>query len=93
MIASLRSLGVKNANGYLAGARKHTPQALVGNSLSLSITISLLTGIAYWVAMPLSIKFLSDSDISRYTLILAFLIVPLSLLEMYLNGILLGLEL
>jgi len=93
MIASFSNLGINNANGYLAGARKHTPQALVGNSLSLAMTISLLTGIVYWIAMPLSMKFFFNNNIvSRSMLTLTFLIVPLSLLEMYLNGILLGLE-
>ena len=81
MIASFSSLGVNNANGYLAGARKHTPQALVGNSLSLAMTISLLTGIVYWIAMPLSMKFFFNNNIvSRSMLTLTFLIVPLSLL-------------
>jgi O-antigen/teichoic acid export membrane protein len=92
MIAAFSSLGVSNANGYLAGARRHTPQTLLENSLSLTMTVSLLLGIAYWIALPLSMRFLSDSNVSRSMLALAFLLVPLSLLEVYLRGILLGLE-
>jgi O-antigen/teichoic acid export membrane protein len=91
VIAGFTSLGISNANGYLAGARKHTPQTLVGNSLSLSMALSLLTGIAYWIALPISTRFLSDSNVSSPMLALAFLIVPVSLLEMYFSGVLLGL--
>jgi O-antigen/teichoic acid export membrane protein len=65
---------------------------MVGNSLSFAMTLSLLTGAGYWIAMPLWMRFLSESNVSRSMLALAFLIAPLSLLEMYLSGILLGLE-
>ena len=92
MIAWFANLGIGRANGYLAGARKHTPQALVGNSLSLVAIISLLIGMAGWITMPLSLQYLSDSNINRPMLTLAFLIVPLALLEVYLEGLLLGLE-
>ena len=91
-IAWFTNLGVGRANGYLVGSKKHTPQTLIGNSLSLVAIISLLTGVACWSAMPLSLQYLSDSSINRPMLTLAFLIVPLALLEMYLEGLLLGLE-
>lgn len=91
-VAWFTNLGVGKANGYFVGAKKHTLQTLVGNSLSLVAIISLLTGAAGWVAMPLSLQYLSDSNINRSMLTLAFSIVPLSLLEMYLEGLLLGLE-
>jgi O-antigen/teichoic acid export membrane protein len=92
MFASLSSLGLSNANGYLAGARKHTPQALASNSVSVTIVLTLVTGVAYWMALPMSIEFLSDRSVDRSLLGVGFAIVPLSLLEMYLDGILLGLE-
>lgn len=86
------NLGVGRANGYLVGARKHTPQTLLGNSLSLVVIISLMIGMTGWIAMPLYLRYLSDTGINRPMLILAFLVVPLTLLEMYLEGLLLGLE-
>jgi len=92
MIAWVTNLGVGRANGYLVGARKHPLQKLVGNSLSLVVIISLLVGTAYWIVMPISLQFLSDSNITRPMLTLAFLGVPLAILEMYLEGLLLGLE-
>jgi stage V sporulation protein B len=92
MIAWVTNLGVGRANSYLVGGRKHPLQTLVGNSLSLVLIISLLVGPAYWMAMPISLRFLSDSSISRPMLALAFLGVPLALIETYLEGLLLGLE-
>lgn len=92
MIASLSSLGISNANGYLVGSRKHAVGALVGNSISLTAILTTLTGLLFWLAMPVTIRFLSESNVDKQTLGLAFLIVPLSLMEMYLNGILLGME-
>ena len=43
--------------------------------------------------MPLYLRYLWDNGINKPMLILAFLVVPLTLLEMYLEGLLLGLEL
>ncbi len=92
MIAWFINLGVGKANSYLVGAKRRTPQILAGNSLSLVAIITLLTGIAYWIAMPFSLSLLSDSNINKPMLTLAFILVPLALLEMYLEGLLLGLE-
>jgi len=91
-IAWFINLGVGWANGYLVGSKKHTPQTLVGNSLSLVVIVSLLTGTVGWIAMPFFQPFLSGSNIDRSMLTLAFLIVPLALLEICLEGLLLGLE-
>jgi len=91
-LAWFANLGVGRANGYLVSAKKRTPQTLMGNSLSLAAIIGLLAGAAGWIAMPLSLQYLSDNNITRYMLTLAFLAVPLSLLEMYLEGLLVGLE-
>jgi O-antigen/teichoic acid export membrane protein len=59
MTAFFGSLGIDKANGYLAGAKKYGPQVLLGNSIFLSVTITLLVGIAYWVAMPFTLRFLA----------------------------------
>ena len=91
MIAFFGSLGIDKANGYLTGAKKYTPQVLLGNSIFLSVTITLLIGIAFWWAMPFTLKLLPANGISRPMLYLAFLIVPFSLFEMYFQGILWGL--
>lgn len=91
-IAWFANLGVGRANSYLVGAKKYTPQTLVGNSLSLMTIITLLTGMAYWLVMPLSIRFLSAGNINASMLTWAFFVIPLALLEMYLGGLLLGLE-
>lgn len=92
MIAMFGNLGVDKANGYLAGAHKHTVQTLLNNSALLTITISLLVGIAYWAFMPLTIKLVSTGSASKPLLGLVFVAVPFGLLEMYLQGILWGQE-
>jgi len=92
MIAMFGSLGIDKANGYLVGAKKWGVQVLLGNSLFLAATISLLAGLAYWAAMPLTLNFLSAKGINQPMLKLAFAIAPLALLEMYLYGILWGLS-
>jgi len=92
MVASFASLGIDKANGYLAGTKKWSVQVLLGNSLSLAATVSLFTGVAYWIAMPLTVNFLSVKGISQLMLKLAFAIAPLALIEMYLQGILWGLN-
>lgn len=86
------NLGIGRANGYLLGANKHTLQILVGNSLSLVFIISLITGTVGWIAMPLFLQYFSNSNINISMLALASLIVPLTLFEGYLAGLLLGLE-
>jgi O-antigen/teichoic acid export membrane protein len=91
MIATFGSLGIDKANGYLAGAKKWSVQVLLGNSLSLATTIGLLIGVAYWVAMPLTLDLLSSKGIDQPIMQLAFAIAPLALIEMYLQGILWGL--
>jgi O-antigen/teichoic acid export membrane protein len=92
MIVWFVNLGVGRANSYLAGTNKHTAQTLVGNSLSLVFVSSLITGTVGWIAKPLFLQYLSDSNITRSMLTLGFLVVPLTLLEMYLQGLLQGLE-
>jgi len=52
----------------------------------------LLTGIAYWVALPITLTFLSAKGIELSVLKLTFVIVPLALAEMYLEGILWGMS-
>jgi O-antigen/teichoic acid export membrane protein len=92
MIAAFGSLGIDKANGYLAGSRKRSAQVLLGNSLSWAAMTTLVTGVAYWAAMPLTSNFLSAGGIERPVLGLAFAIVPVALIEMYLQGILWGLN-
>jgi len=86
------NLGIGRANGYLLGTKKHTLQTLMGNSVSLAALISLLVGVIGWMTMPLYLPLLSESNINWSMLCLAFLVVPPSLLESYLAGLLLGLE-
>jgi O-antigen/teichoic acid export membrane protein len=89
-IAFLGRLGIEQANGYLIGSKKQTAQSLLGNSLSLSLALTLLIGVVYWMAMPLTLAFLATDRISQPMLGLAFVLVPLSLIESYLYGILWG---
>jgi O-antigen/teichoic acid export membrane protein len=91
-IAMLGSLGVDKANGYLAGAKKHAPEALLNNAVMLTVVITLLTGIGYWVFLPYTMMAVSVDGTGRPLLILVFLAVPFSLLEAYLQGILWGQE-
>ncbi len=92
MIAALASLGIDKANGYLVGARKWDAQVLLGNSLAVALAITVFAGAVYWVAMPLTARLVLSKGIDRTILGWAFAIVPLALVEMYLQGILWGLK-
>jgi O-antigen/teichoic acid export membrane protein len=91
MIASFGSLGIDKANGYLAGADKVGAQVLLENSLFLALAISLVAGGISWLVKPLVTGLLPIQESHTHLLMLAMVIVPLSLVEMYLQGILWGL--
>lgn len=90
MIVAFSNLGLDKANGYLAGAKKYSAHTLLGNSLLLALGLTGLLGLAYWLALPLTRDFLAADQAGYPLLGLAFLLVPLGLVEVYLQGVLWG---
>jgi O-antigen/teichoic acid export membrane protein len=85
------NLGVGIANTYLLGKKKYTLQNVLGNSLALIITITLISGPFYLLLAPvLSRTFVTGVEHSL--LLLVGILIPLKLLWTYLTCIFLGLQ-
>lgn len=92
MIVTLGNLGIDKANGYLVGAKKYSPETLLGNAMFLTLTLTLLIGLVYWLALPLILDFLATDKVNYFMVGFVFLLIPLTLFEFYLQGILWGLN-
>jgi O-antigen/teichoic acid export membrane protein len=83
--------GVDIANIYFLGSKKHTLQAILGNSLMVVIATNLVAVPLYIIFIPL----ISDTiaaGVEPSLLLLASLLLPLNLIIGYLSPIFLGLQ-
>lgn len=92
MVIWLVNGGIGQANGYLVGSKTYPLQTLWSNSLALIAGISLVTGLVYWLALPFSGSFLTQTGLTAGMLATAFFLIPITLAEQYWEGLLLGLE-
>ena len=89
VLVALSSLGMGASNNYYSASGKHRLNALVGNSLVLASVIGLLVPVAFLLFWHLSpFKLLPEVSPTYVYIVLAA--VPFSLLNSYLNGILVG---
>lgn len=85
------NLGVGIANTYLLGKKRYTLQNVLGNSLALVITITLIGGPFYLLLVPVLSRTVT-SGVEHSLLLLVGILIPLKLLWTYLVCIFLGLQ-
>ena len=85
------NLGVGIANTYLLGKKKYTLQDVLGNSLALVITITLISGPFYLLLVPVLSRTVM-AGVEHSSLLLVSILIPLQLLWTYLICIFLGLQ-
>ena len=90
MIALFGNLGLGTANVYLIGKKKHPLEEIVGNTTFLFLAITVLTGTAYCIFLPLIRDHVAKGADERLLLV-ALVILPAELSGTYLTSILLGL--
>ncbi len=83
--------GVDIANVYFLGSRKHTLQAILGNSLMVVTATNLVTVPLYIICIPLISNTIA-AGVKPSLLLLTSLLLPLNLLSGYLSPIFLGLQ-
>jgi len=83
--------GVDIANVYFLGSRKHTLQAILGNSLMVITATNLVAIPLYIIFIPLISNTITAS-VKPSLLLLASLLLPLNLLVGHLSPIFLGLQ-
>lgn len=85
------NFGVGIANTYLLGKKNYTLQDVLGNSLALVITITLIGGPFYLLLVPVLSRTVT-TGVEHSLLLLVGILVPLKLLWTYLVCIFLGLQ-
>jgi len=83
--------GVDIANVYFLGSRKHTLQAILGNSLMVVTATNLVAVPLYIICIPLISNTIA-AGVEPSLLLLASLLLPLNLLGGHLSPIFLGLQ-
>ena len=85
------NFGVGIANTYLLGKKKYTLQDVLGNSLALVITITLIGGPFYLLLVPVLHRIVT-AGVQHILLLLVGILIPFKILWTYLICIFLGLQ-
>jgi O-antigen/teichoic acid export membrane protein len=91
MIAGFSTIGIDVANIYFIGKKKYDINLIVGNSIFITLCMSLLILLVYPLCIPKFFTFLKV-DVPYWLKLSTYLIIPLSLLAAYFSSFLVGLQ-
>ncbi|MDD2889357.1 MAG: oligosaccharide flippase family protein [bacterium] len=91
MIVGFGTMGIEIANIYFIGQKKYDIQLLMGNTIVVTIVMSVIIMILYPIFIPHFFSVLKV-DVPYYLKLLTYFIVPLGLLGTFLSSFLLGLQ-